>query len=75
MDTESSTPEESQTETITETIPEESSTEESSTEIPPKTGDESLTWLYLILMEGSLLAMIGLIVLKRKRENQKHENE
>ena len=75
MDTESSTPEESQTETITETIPEESSTEESSTEIPPKTGEESLTWLYLILMEGSLLAMIGLIVLKRKRENQKHENE
>lgn len=54
-------------------IPTESS--ESSTETP-KTGDDSPIGVYVVVMEVSLLVIIGLVILIKKREkDEKHEEK
>lgn len=54
-------------------IPTESS--EPSTETP-KTGDDSPIWVYVVVMEVSLLVIIGLVILIKKREkDEKHEEK
>ncbi len=60
--------EETRTDTFTETLPDGSPADEPSIDATPKTGDESSTRMYLMLMELSLLAIIGLTILKRKQE-------
>lgn len=54
-------------------IPTESS--EPSTETP-KTGDDSPIWVYVVVMEVSLLVIIDLVILIKKREkDEKHEEK
>lgn len=70
--TETSSQEETQTQTdtVTETLQENSTSDESSIDSTPKTGDESMTWMNLILMEGSLIGMIALIIMRRKKQSK-----